>query len=71
MGLLGGLLLDVLGVLAFNGLVVEGLVVDSVLGPCPGRRTEYGPAVAGLAASSGRGAAGRFVGRIGATDSPP
>jgi hypothetical protein len=60
-----------LGVLAFTGLV-DGLGFESLLlGPWPGRRTEYGPAVAGLAASSGFGAGRNFVGRIGATESPP
>jgi hypothetical protein len=47
-------------------------VLESLLlGPCPGRRTEYGPAVAGRAVSSGRGAERNFVGRIGATERPP
>lgn len=52
--------------------MVEGLVFDSLL-PIPGpvRRTEYGPAVEGLVASSGRGVGLNFVGLIGATESPP
>ena len=64
---LEGLLLA-LGVRAFCILGADGLIVESLLlGAWPGRRTEYGPAVAGLAIS------GRlnFVGRIGATDKPP
>lgn len=62
------------GVLAVfaTGLVVDGLVLDSLLPvPWPVRRTEYGPAVAGLAASSGLGAGRNLVGRMGATESPP
>lgn len=54
---MGGTVLD----LGFS----EGLLT-SVDGP-PCDLDEYGPAVAGLAASSGR----RFVGRMGATDIPP
>lgn len=60
-----------LGSLGFDGLV-EGLVVESLLlGACPGRRTEYGPAVAGRGASSGRDAGRNLVGRMGATERPP
>lgn len=57
-----------LGVRAFKALVVEGLMVSLLLGAWPGRLTEYGPAVAGLAIS-GRGR--NLVGRIGATERPP
>lgn len=68
---LGGLVLLALGVRVLSTLV-DGLVfVSLLLGPCPGRLTEYGPAVAGLAVNSGRGAGRNFVGRIGATDKPP
>jgi hypothetical protein len=69
-GLFCGLVLLALGVLAF--LVAEGLVpVSLLLGAWAGRRTEYGPAVAGLATSSAFGAGRNLVGRIGATDRPP
>ena len=70
-GILLGVALFALGVLAFVARVVDGLVPSLFVGPCPGRLTEYGPAVAGLAASSGRGAGRNFVGRIGATERPP
>lgn len=69
-GFFGGLGLLALGVLAF--LVAEGLVLVSLLlGAWPGRRTEYGPAVAGLATSSAFGAGRNLVGLIGATERPP
>lgn len=71
-----GLVLLTLGVLAFSGLLAEGVVegAESLLvGAWTGRLTEYGPAVAGLAISgldtSGFGRI--FVGRIGATERPP
>ena len=68
-GLFCGLGLLALGVLAF--LVADGLVPVSLLvGAWAGRRTEYGPAVAGLAISSAFGAGRNLVGRIGATDRP-
>ena len=67
-GFLGGLVLLALGVLAFKVLDADGLIVSLLLGAWPGRRTEYGPAVAGLAIS-GRGR--NLVGRMGATDRPP
>lgn len=57
-----------LGVRAFSARVVEGLIVSLCEAPWPGLRTEYGPAVAGLAGMSGRR---NFVGRMGATESPP
>jgi hypothetical protein len=40
-GFFAGLVLLALGVLAFSGLDVDGLMVDSLfVGPWPGRRTE-------------------------------
>lgn len=69
-GLLCGLGLLALGALVF--LVAVGLVPASLLvGAWAGRRTEYGPAVAGLAISSGFGAGRILALRIGATDRPP
>ena len=69
-GLLCGLGLLALGAIAF--LVVVGLVPVSLLvGAWAGRRTEYGPAVAGLAISSGFGVGRILALRIGATERPP
>lgn len=65
---LGGLVLLALGVLVFRVLEADGLMVSLLLGAWPGLLTEYGPAVAGLAAISGRR---NLVGRIGATERPP
>jgi hypothetical protein len=39
-GILLGVVLLVLGVLAFVARIVDGLVVSLLLGPCPGRLTE-------------------------------
>jgi hypothetical protein len=62
----------VLGVRVFAARRLVGLALLSLLlGAWPGLRTEYGPAVAGLATSSGRGAGRNLVGRTGATDRPP
>lgn len=71
-----GVELLALGVLAFNVLLADGLVVllaSLFVGACTGLLTEYGPAVAGLAISgldtSGLGRI--FVGRVGAAERPP
>lgn len=48
--------------------MADGLVVSLLLGVWPGLLTEYGPAVAGRGAISGRGR--NLVGLIGATESP-
>lgn len=66
--LLGGLVVAALGARALCVLVLVGLILSLLAVAWAGLRTEYGPAVAGLAIS-GRGRI--FVGRIGATDKPP